>query len=47
MWGRRLPLCAIALVAAACSAPVGVTRLSPQQQYRQLARNTLTGDWPR
>ncbi|MBX3027041.1 alpha/beta fold hydrolase [bacterium] len=34
------------LLASGCSAPVGVKRLSPQDQHRQLASNALTADAP-
>lgn len=34
------------LLATGCSAPVGVKRLSPQDQHRQLASNALTADAP-
>jgi pimeloyl-ACP methyl ester carboxylesterase len=47
MWGRLLSSAALAaLLATGCSAPVGVKRLSPQQQHRQLASNALTADAP-
>ena len=48
MRNRTLLACSlvIALATAGCSAPVGVKRLSPRQQYRQLASNALTADDP-
>lgn len=45
MWTRLVPCVAVgALVLAGCSAPVGVNRLSPRDQHRQLASNALTTD---
>jgi pimeloyl-ACP methyl ester carboxylesterase len=48
MWGRALLHCSLgcALLAAGCSAPVGVKRLSPRDQHRQLASNALTASEP-
>ncbi len=37
---------ALIIALAACSAPVGVKRLSPRDQHRQLANNALTTDDP-
>ena len=34
------------LLATGCSAPIGVKRLSPREQYRQLQSNALTTDEP-
>jgi pimeloyl-ACP methyl ester carboxylesterase len=41
-----VPWVAGALLAAGCAAPVGVKRLSPREQHRQLASNALTAGDP-
>jgi pimeloyl-ACP methyl ester carboxylesterase len=45
---RRLRICllGLALTTLACGAPVGVNRLTPRDQYRQLQSNALTSDTP-
>lgn len=45
MRGRSLLVCCLVL-AAGCTPPVGVKRLSPRDQYRQLQSNALTSGEP-
>ena len=43
---RSLVLLAVSALLAACSAPVGVNRLTPREQQRELAASALTTDRP-
>lgn len=46
MWGTSRVVLCLALAAAGCAAPVGVARLTPREQYRQLQSSALTTGEP-